>query len=161
MGPKRGVRLLLTVAVTMNVCGNFCLGLGMHQIGQTVTASVEPYLRALLNPWVAGGVIMLVVWLVSQLSLLSRADLSYVMPMTASAYILTAILGQVLLNETVSLPRWAGIALIAAGVMVVGRTAPHTTGAPAGVHPPAVVYPLEEDDEVGTGPGDRGGEHGR
>jgi drug/metabolite transporter (DMT)-like permease len=146
-----GTGALVAVAVSMNVVGNFFLSLGMHQVGEIITASPLPYLRALLNPWVAGGVILLAVWLISQLSLLSRADLSYVMPVTASAYILAAILGQVFLHEHISRVRWLGIAAIAAGVMVVGRTEPRTTESPL-----TIVCELEEQaDEVGIGPADR------
>jgi drug/metabolite transporter (DMT)-like permease len=46
--------------------------------------------------------------------------------MTASGYVLTAILGQVFLNEGVSFIRWAGIALISFGVVLVAETGPRT-----------------------------------
>jgi len=47
-------------------------------------------------------------------------------PMTASGYILTAVLGQVFLNEAVSVVRWAGIGLISVGVLLVAETGPRT-----------------------------------
>jgi uncharacterized membrane protein len=60
------------------------------------------------------------------------SDLSYVVPMTASGYILTAILGQVFLNEGVSLIHWAGIGLISFGVVLVAETGPRTVHEPGG-----------------------------
>ena len=74
----------------------------------------------LFDPWVAAGVILLIVWLVSQMLLLSWADLSYVLPVTSAGYVLTAISGRLFLNEHISMARWAGVTLIMAGVVLVG-----------------------------------------
>ncbi len=107
--------------------GNFALSMGMKQVGTTVSVSLLPYLRALLNPWVIAGVCLLVIWLITNLSLLSWADLSYVLPVTATAYVITAILGRVFLGEYVSKIRWTGILLILTGAIIVGLTMPRTT----------------------------------
>jgi len=112
------------------------LSVGMHEVGRTVTSSPLPYLSALLNPRVALGVVLLAVWLLSNLSLLSWADLSYVLPVTATAYVLTAILGHFVLHERVPAGHWVGVLAITAGAVLVGRTAPTTVP----IHP-------EEDDE--------------
>lgn len=98
----------------------------MLQVGQTVSFSPLPYLHALLNPWVSLGVCVLSAWLIFQLSLLSRADLSYVLPVSAVSYVASALLGGFLLHEPVSPIRWAGIALITIGASVVGHTKPRT-----------------------------------
>jgi len=66
------------------------------------------------------------VWLISQLSLLSRVDLSYVLPVTSISYVLTALMGKFLLHEPVSLERWIGIGLVVVGVSLVARTVPRT-----------------------------------
>ncbi len=58
------------------------------------------------------------------------ADLSYVLPMTASAYAFTAILGKFFLGEQISAERWAGIALISFGVVLVAETPPWTHTSP-------------------------------
>jgi uncharacterized membrane protein len=55
------------------------------------------------------------------LTLLSRADLSYVLPVTSFSYILTAILAMVVLKEEISMRRWFGIVLICFGVLLVAR----------------------------------------
>jgi uncharacterized membrane protein len=72
------------------------------------------------------GVLLLAVFMISQLSLLSCADLSYVLPITAASYVLTALLGAVALGEYVSTAHWIGISMIFLGVTVVGRTSPRT-----------------------------------
>jgi uncharacterized membrane protein len=66
------------------------------------------------------------VWLISQLSLLSRVDLSYVLPVTSISYVLTALMGKFLLHEPVSTERWIGIGLVILGVSLVARTVPRT-----------------------------------
>ena len=106
--------LLAGVAVMSNVLGNFALSQGMHQS--------DP----ILNLWMVSGVSLLAVFMISQLSLLSCADLSYVLPVTAASYVLTALLGAVALGEYVSTAHWIGISMIFLGITVVGRTSPRT-----------------------------------
>jgi uncharacterized membrane protein len=86
------------------------------------------YIAVLFNPWVAAGVCLLLTWMLSQMLLLSWADLSYVLPVTSIGYVLTAVAGRVFLNEQISAARWFGVLLIMSGVALVGRTAHNTTG---------------------------------
>jgi len=113
------VRALALAVVVLNAVGNYCLSRGMRTLGQVD-------LRIATNPWVLGGVVLLIGWLLAQLSLLSWADLTYVLPITAVSYVLSAILGAVSLHEHVSPLRWTGILLIAGGVAVVSRTRART-----------------------------------
>lgn len=81
----------------------------------------------LTNPWIVFGILLLIVWMVAQLSMFTWADLSYVLPVTASYYILTALLSRLFLDERISPTRWAGIVVISLGVMLVAETPPHIT----------------------------------
>jgi uncharacterized membrane protein len=119
--------LVLSV-VAANSAGNFALRVGMRQVGRTVSLSPVPYLTAFLNGWVLAGVCLLIGWLILQLSLLSRADLGYVLPVTAMANTVAALLGAFVLYEPVSPAGWAGIALIAIGACLVGQTESRTDG---------------------------------
>jgi multidrug transporter EmrE-like cation transporter len=121
---------LAASAVCCNVGGNYLLSRGMRDLGPLVSASPLAYLRAVAHPMVLAGVVVLVCWLVAQLSLLSWADLTFVLPITALGYVLTAILGALSLGEHVSLSRWAGVILITAGVAVVSRTRARTAPVP-------------------------------
>ncbi len=136
--------MIVIAAVLTNVAGNFSLSRGMRGHGPVVTVSPLPYLQALLNPWVLLGVFLLVCWILAQLSLLSRADLTYVLPVTSVSYVLAALLGEVALGETVPVLHWAGILIISAGVALVGLTAPRAAHPPPAVHPPSIVYPVYE-----------------
>lgn len=114
------------VVVLANVSGNFLMGWGLKH-GAPLAASPLSYLRVLFDPFVAGGVVLLILWLLSRMALLSWADLSFVLPVTASGYVLNAALGHLLLGEYVSPLRWAGTALVVLGTVLVGATSPRST----------------------------------
>jgi drug/metabolite transporter (DMT)-like permease len=124
------IRGLSLAVVFFNVAGNYFLSIGMRSLGPLVTFSPLDYIRAIFHPTVLLGVVLLICWLIAQLSLLSWADLTYVLPITAMAYVITAVLGAVSLREHVSGWRWAGVALIATGVIVVSRTRARTAPVP-------------------------------
>lgn len=93
---------------------------------------VMGYTAGLLTNWlVVVGTILLIVWMVAQLSMFTWADLTYVLPLTASSYILTALLSKYFLGEHISVTRWIGIAIISSGVFLVAETpedTKHNTG---------------------------------
>ena len=130
-GHARKTQILVLVVIVTNVLGNVSLSHGMHQVGRIVSASPLAYLRAFANPWTILGICVLVVWMLSDLALLSRADLSFVLPVTASAYVLVAIGGHFILHDHISWERWIGIVLITLGVVLAEETPDRTTkGAP-------------------------------
>jgi len=54
------------------------------------------------------------------MAMLSWADLTYVLPVTAVGYVISAILGRMFLNEQITAARWAGTLLIVTGTILVG-----------------------------------------
>ena len=125
-GEKHRTHVLTFVVIVTNVIGNVLLSHGMRNTS-VLSWSPLPMLHAILNPWVIVGVVVLTTWMITNLALLSLADLSYVLPVTASAYILIAVLGHFILKDRISLLHWGGIVVITAGVMLVGRTPSRTT----------------------------------
>lgn len=123
----RKTQILVLIVIVTNVLGNVSLSHGMHQVGRIVSASPLDYVRAFANPWTMLGVGILIVWMLTDLALLSRADLSFVLPVTASAYVLVAITGHFLLHDHISWERWSGIALITVGVILAEETPDRTT----------------------------------
>jgi drug/metabolite transporter (DMT)-like permease len=124
---NRKTQVLVLLAVVSNVLGNVSLSHGMHQVGRIVSASPLDYIRAFANPWTTAGVCILAIWMLSDLALLSRADLSFVLPVTASAYVFVAILGHFVLQDRISWERWIGILLITGGVILAEETPARTT----------------------------------
>ena len=107
------------IVVLSNAVGNLFLTIGMKQEAATL-GSPQSYIAAIFHPLVALGIGLLIVWMLSRMALLSWADLSFVLPVTALGYVLSAVLGRVFLDEQISVRRWAGIVLIVAGVALVG-----------------------------------------
>ncbi len=121
-------RLFTVLTILTNVAGNSALTKGMQQIGDPGSTPAA-LIGALFHPWVALGVALLIVWTLTHMALLSWADLSYVLPVTAFAYVLTELSGKFLLGEFISTQRWFGVLLITAGVFLVGRTPPSSVDA--------------------------------
>ena len=115
------------IVILSNVLGNLFLKWGMDHTNE-ITASPLSFLRAIFNPWVSFGICLLIVWLLSKMLLLSWADLTYVLPVTAFGYVINALLGRVFLGENVTPARWAGTLLIMAGVILVGLGNPQSEG---------------------------------
>jgi drug/metabolite transporter (DMT)-like permease len=116
---RRKTRLFLILVILSQPFGNLLLTMGMKH---RVLASPWDYLSAIFSRYVAMGIVLLIVWLLSRMALLSWADLSYVLPLTAVGYIVTALIGRFLLHETVHVARWSGTILIVAGTGLVGMT---------------------------------------
>jgi len=119
-------RLFTVIVVLTNVLGNTALTMGMKKMG-TLDSSPLSYLRAILSPWVLLGITLLILWMFSRMTLLSWADLSYVLPVTSAGYILQALIGKYFFAEQISPWRWSGTLLIVAGIVLVGLTSPRTT----------------------------------
>jgi uncharacterized membrane protein len=92
----------------------------MRHGAEELTASPLSFVRAIFSPWVSLGICLLIAWMISRMLLLSWADLSYVLPVTAFGYVLNALLGRLFLDENVTPARWAGTLLIMVGVVLVG-----------------------------------------
>jgi drug/metabolite transporter (DMT)-like permease len=116
--------IFTVILVFSNAFGDFFLKRGLPESVQL--SSPLEYIAALFQPWVTLGVVLLIVWQMSRMALLSWADLSYVLPVTSVGYVVVALIGKVLLHETITDRRWAGIVLIVAGVALVSGSAPST-----------------------------------
>ena len=128
-------KVVTAIVVLSNLLGNLSLTVGLRRAGALVVQSPLTYIEVLFHPWVAVGISLLILWMLSHMALLSWADLSYVLPVTAIGYVLVAVVGKVFLHEVITISRWSGIGLIIAGVMLVAKTAPNshpeTSGRPA------------------------------
>ena len=123
------VLTMLVLFVALKAAGNLFMAWGMKRFPQTMSLNPVPYIQAMLDPFVALGVAALILALLTRMALLSLADLSYVLPVTAIGYVIAALMGKTFLNEDVSGQRWLGTGLIFVGAMLVGSTAHSTTGA--------------------------------
>jgi drug/metabolite transporter (DMT)-like permease len=108
--------LVLAGITVFSTAGDSLLARGMKEAGGVSLHHIPGLLLAVLNPWVATGILFLLTFFACYMSALSWADLTYVLPATSLAYVLVALVGHFRLHEVISPTRWLGIALIAAGV---------------------------------------------
>ncbi len=128
LGPKTW--LLTAFVVAASVLGNFSLSWGMKHTAEEL--SPLGIIRIIFTPWILLGIGLLILWMLTRLTLLSWADLTFVLPVTSVGYVLAAVMGKIFLAEQVSWERWVGTLLIVAGTALVGTTYPRTTPARSG-----------------------------
>jgi drug/metabolite transporter (DMT)-like permease len=107
--------ILVAVMLTASV-GDTLLSRGMAQVGAVDMQHLELLWKALFNPYVVSGIVLLIGFFASYMTALSWADLTFVMPATAFGYVVVALLSRFWLHEQLSVYRWAGIILIVCAV---------------------------------------------
>ena len=113
--------LVLAGVTVFAAAGDSMLSYGMKQTGSISIHHLQSVVSAVLNPWVAIGILLLLAFFASYMNALSWADLTYVLPATSLGYVLLALVAKFALHEQISLLRWLGIALISGGVGFVAR----------------------------------------
>ena len=108
--------LVLAGVTVFAAAGDSMLSHGMKQTGNISLNHLQGVIYALLNPWVAAGILLLLAFFATYTAALSWADLTYVLPATSFGYVLLALVARFVLHEHVSPLRWLGIALITGGV---------------------------------------------
>ena len=108
--------LVLAGVTVFAAAGDSMLSHGMKQAGNISLSHLQNIILALLNPWVAVGILLLLAFFAAYMNALSWADLTYVLPATSLGYVLLALAAKFVLHEQVSPLRWLGIALISGGV---------------------------------------------
>jgi uncharacterized membrane protein len=134
MGHELRVRIkTLVMILVMVLCaniGDLMLKRGMTKIGavQLSPAGLEHAFRlTVTNGTIWVGILFLIGFTISYMTVMSWADYSYVMPAGAFGYALLTLLAVIFLHERVSARRWIGVVLICIGVLLVGQTKPRTT----------------------------------
>jgi uncharacterized membrane protein len=125
-GPKSGllkVYGLLLFVILLKPFSNLFLAWGMRRFPESLSIDPAQYSRAVLDPLIAVGIGMQVLWLLMRMALLSVADLSFVLPVTAVGYVISTFLAHIFLGEQVSVQRWLGTGVIFLGTALVSFTA--------------------------------------
>ncbi|WP_293066661.1 EamA family transporter [Okeania sp. SIO2B3] len=119
--------LLFLLSITQ-VLGDIWLSKAMKQFGKVNVVNPENWIPLigylLTNFWIWLGVIFLMISLGLYLTVISKFDLSYVLSMHSSTYLLNALFAWLILGETISNLRWIGTLIITIGVLIVGLSKP-------------------------------------
>jgi drug/metabolite transporter (DMT)-like permease len=76
---------------------------------------------ALSSPWVQLGILCYALAFVFWMLILDKMDLSLAFPLSAMVYVVVMIASAIGLHETLTPLHWLGVALIVAGVCVMGQ----------------------------------------
>jgi drug/metabolite transporter (DMT)-like permease len=115
----------MIIATGSAAVGQILVRRGMQQVGSLENyaplALVGYFWNAACNPYVIGGTILNTVFYVLFLAALSWTEVTVALPMTAIEYAFAAVLAVMILKEAVSPLRWAGVALVIVGVVLISR----------------------------------------
>lgn len=111
--------LVLGAIIVFSSLGDVLLAHGMKTIGPIAISDLHHLIPAVFNPWVALGILFLLIFFAAYSTALSWADLTFVLPATSLSYVLVAIMGALLLHEHITPARWTGILLVSCGVGLV------------------------------------------
>ena len=123
--------VLVGLIVAFGSAGNLFFDVGMKRIGALHGWSWAElryaFVAVFSNGWIWLGITGMLLFLAALMLVLSWADFSYVLPATASMYVVIPLVGHFVLGESVGWLRWMGVALICLGVAFVGQTSASTT----------------------------------
>ena len=108
-------------SIACDVAGQLCFKRGAHS-GDDSGAPAS-LLAPLMNIWVLGGVAVYAVEIVVWVRILSLVPLSVAFPIASLNFLAITLASRWWLGEAVSVRRWAGAALVTAGVVLVAQGA--------------------------------------
>jgi ceramide glucosyltransferase len=114
--------LLLTTVILAGSLGELLSARGMREVGEVSLRRRElprSLGRAARNRYLYAALGCLALAFFAFLSLLSYAELSYVVPLSSASYITNTVGARWFLKEKVSKARWVGTLLVAGGVVIV------------------------------------------
>ena len=119
--------LLVAVLVLANATGEILIAKSMRQLGEISTLRLPELLkigwRILGNKFFVTGFVLMTLNFFVFLVLLSKADLSLVMPLTALGFVIKTFAAKIFLHETISRERLIGTLLVCAGVALISLPA--------------------------------------
>jgi drug/metabolite transporter (DMT)-like permease len=111
---------ILLVALTFEAIGVVYLSKGLKEIPKPEQFSIAGGARmiraGLANPRLWVGVTFEAIFFAGLLVLMSKADVSFIWPLTSLGFVFTTVAAKTILREEVDGTRWAGVLLIMLGV---------------------------------------------
>ena len=118
--------LLIAIIVVCFSFGDVALTRGMKQAGEVSSLRLavldEVGGRAIRSPFVLLGGALQIVAFVTYLVALSRRDLSYVFPLTATSDIVATVAARYVLHERVTPTRWIGVVIVSLGIALISAS---------------------------------------
>lgn len=118
------VLLIVLVCVTMASFGQIHMKKGLKNVGGIELRDIlsAKLFSTLFERNVFFGLLLYVIATFLWLTALSKAEVSFLYPLVAIGYIVTAFLARLYFKESITLMRWFGISLIIGGVFLIMRS---------------------------------------
>jgi drug/metabolite transporter (DMT)-like permease len=130
---------ILLVSLVLEAIGVVLLNKGLRQIGELSAYSLSEMLRlfrlGIVNPCFLLGVFFEALFFGGLIILLSKADVSFVWPLTSLGFVITTLAARIYLQEQVTAWRWFGVLLIVAGAGLVSWTEQQKSQGPPSARP--------------------------
>jgi multidrug transporter EmrE-like cation transporter len=115
--------LIMATSIGLAIAGQLLMKRGMIAFGTfPVSQMLVKVIPMFLNPWVFIGFVCFGLSSLFWLVVLSRMELSLVYPMVSVAYVIVALFSWYFFKENLTVIRWAGIAVIILGVVLISRS---------------------------------------
>lgn len=115
--------VLILVSVAFATLGQFTLKSAMNHVTRHQTgehSAVATLLQAAREPRLWAGLTLFGISAVFWLVVLSKVPLSFAYPFVGLSYIVIVLVARIVLHEHVPPLRWVGVAVVAAGIALVG-----------------------------------------
>jgi multidrug transporter EmrE-like cation transporter len=113
--------LYIALTIIFTVYGQIIIKWQVASAGPLPSGLVERGLflfNLLLNPWIISGFVAAFLAAMAWMAAMTKFDLSYAYPFMSLAFIFVLVLSGVFFQETVTVPKVIGMALIVAGIVV-------------------------------------------
>ena len=115
--------ILVAGSVVFATAGQLAIKLGLGTSANAWTWTL-PRLHPPLTLGVVCGLVIYAIGTLLWMAAISKRNISYLYPLASLNYILVALCGHFLLKEPLLASRWIGIAIMAAGIMLLFQVAP-------------------------------------
>ena len=119
-----GTLALILVSVTLSACAQVLFKFGVAPVPVPVVnpSLIGGVISTLLRPGIMGGLALYGIGTLVWLRALAQTELSQAYPFVGLGFVMTAALGYLVFDEALGPTRLIGIALVIAGVVLVGRS---------------------------------------
>ena len=120
------VLLMILLSVSCSAVAQILMKIGMSRtaIQQMLQGGryIEAFISAMLDPNVFAGFVLYFFAAMNWLVVLSRVDVSMAYPFAGLSFVITVVLGGLLLGETVGVGRLLGLGLVVLGICILARS---------------------------------------
>ena len=114
---------LIVLIVMATSTGDVLMARGLKQLGEVSTLHPAKLLRlgqrVATNRDFLTGLFSMAVSFFAFLTILSRTDMSYVVPATSFSFVVSTLGAKLILKESISVRRWMGTLLVFLGILLI------------------------------------------